>query len=216
MLVSCGPTQHFVVSSPQAVQNENKEFYIENDSVKITYSFRGWRVPLFISVNNKLGQPVQIDWSRSAFILNNRPVSYHTREFLITGDVRVDSSSRTYNGQVKGRVTADEAMQFLPPNTSIARNFPVLPSETWSYDKFIKAERVSEKKERGKIFKYKKLAFSAAASPLVFRSYLTLIYPEGKEMHLDHHFYVSEVWQTWSGSGFANSGYAQNGNIFSL
>ena len=67
-----------------------------------------------------------------------------------------------------------------------------------------------------KIFKYKKLAFSAAASPLVFRSYLTLIYPEGKEMHLDHHFYVSEVWQTWSGSGFANSGYAQNGNIFSL
>ena len=44
----------------------NKDFVIDNDSVCIIYNFHGEDGPVLVTVQNKMDEPLFVDWQRSA------------------------------------------------------------------------------------------------------------------------------------------------------
>src|SRR5437879_399347 len=71
---SCSKFQYVTLQSSIPVQS--KGFVIENDSVKITYSFKGQNCPVQVEVYNKLEKPVYLDWKKSALIMNEERFSF--------------------------------------------------------------------------------------------------------------------------------------------
>jgi hypothetical protein len=66
----CSRYQYVMVGSRLPL-NENQEFFVENDTVSIRYSFSGQNFPLTVTVYNKLLQPVYFDLGRTTVIINN-------------------------------------------------------------------------------------------------------------------------------------------------
>lgn len=63
LLTSCSKYQINMLSSTNAVKDEQTGvFNVENDSVKISYSFYGKNAPVSIQVFNKSDKPLYIDW----------------------------------------------------------------------------------------------------------------------------------------------------------
>ena len=58
VLCSCGNTQYLAVSSPQAVHDDRKGLIVENDTVRLIYSFNTYRSQLTVSVYNKSPLPI--------------------------------------------------------------------------------------------------------------------------------------------------------------
>src|SRR5262245_26745583 len=85
--VSCASTtyQYSTISSPDLVKNDRNEFVVENDSLKLVYSFNGKNGPVHITIQNKLTVPVYIDWQRSAIIVRDKFKPYATSEMKIQG-----------------------------------------------------------------------------------------------------------------------------------
>lgn len=71
----CSKYQYVSVSS-KLPQSRHKEYILENDTLKITYSFIGRNCPVSVSISNKLAQPLYIDWSKS-WIATDSLVSFY-------------------------------------------------------------------------------------------------------------------------------------------
>jgi hypothetical protein len=69
-LSGCSQYQYVFVKS-RLSQNENKEYFTENDTLQIKYTFKGENFPITLTIYNKLNQPLYIDWSRSVVVINN-------------------------------------------------------------------------------------------------------------------------------------------------
>jgi hypothetical protein len=63
---------------------------------------------------------------------------------------------------------------------------------------------------------YKKLEYAAEKSPVSFRSYLCFNYggDKLKDFSIDHHFYVSEIWESGSGPESFPQEIVEKGNVF--
>ena len=214
---SCGNIQYLTVSSPQAIKNKEKDLVFENDTVKITYRFNGGPGPISISVQNKSAFPVQVNWKKSAFILDGRPKSYFSGEFLLKGDLSIDSSrSIIRQASYKGQLETDEALQFLPPNSSVTKKMSVLPSGKIKNITAGKGVAKSLKSTPTQRFKYIQYRFDETNSPLLFRSFLTLQSAGGQEVFMDHHFYISEIWTSEQGPSYLPKEIRMGGDLFSL
>lgn len=66
----CARYQYVFVESDLS-QNDNKEYFTENDTLLIKYTFKGENFPITLTIYNKLNQPLYIDWSRSVVVINN-------------------------------------------------------------------------------------------------------------------------------------------------
>lgn len=61
-------------------QNESVDFVQENDTVLVSYCFWGENAPVTITVCNKLGEPIYVDWKRYAMIIDDAMVPYAQKE----------------------------------------------------------------------------------------------------------------------------------------
>lgn len=208
LLASCTQYQYLTVSGVNVPKTEKNELIVENDTVKIQYQFADYRGKVGISVFNKSGQPLEIDWKRSAMIVNGRAASYFDPNATISATVEDSLRWRTrfaslagpaYLASFSGSIRINEPTQFIPPSSFIYKVplvLPVEPLQNLAEDS-AKTEgfRFAESVE---VF-YKKLDFAPGSSPIQFRSYLTFrIGGTGsqKEFTLEHSFYISEVWKT--------------------
>ena len=68
--------QVYRTAAVSPVKEDNGHFVFENDTVRVDYVFWEERGILAYKVANKLGVPIYIDWSRSAFIKNDEKFDY--------------------------------------------------------------------------------------------------------------------------------------------
>jgi hypothetical protein len=195
--------QYFNISANHLAKNENNDFVVENDPLKVTYRFNGDNAPVKITLLNKTDEPLEIDWKRSALIMNGQATSYYSPNLYVNGSVQ-QGTSRHYifgDGSFLATVNADiyvnEPSQFIPPKSSISKIPLILPVHSLELpsDQLKKATHNSGNQYN---IKYKKIEHSSQESPFSFRSYLSFHYAgdPNKTFSLDHHFYVSEIWQT--------------------
>lgn len=199
-LSSCSKYYISAINSTNIPQDEKTgEFKIENDSLKITYSFAGENAPVKINIQNKLATPLYIDWSQSSLIFKNQSISYVPDKIAFTGE----ASSNTWNdpqltftdGNFKGKINNPKDIGFVPPHASLETTTlfltspvaKILPDNLLTNKGSLSIGNEQVKVKSGK--------FTRENSPIVFRSYLTFFTKTDeriKSFFFDREFYVSE------------------------
>lgn len=203
VFTSCSSYYYSQLSASKGnVKNEQGCFVTENDSVRIVYSFHGENAPVNVSVFNKTGQPLYIDWQRSALIVNGLAVSYQGEKMKVQGNINAStydyiylSGSETY-AKFNGVANLPKTMSFIPPHSNVVHTplrlenlvFDSIPNNRYQEIKFAGQESESTY--------IKILSFSESDSPLCLRSYLVLYMENGNErkpLVFEQNFYLSEL-----------------------
>jgi len=215
LLASCSKYQVNMLSSTNAVKDEQTGvFNVENDSLKISYSFYGENAPVGIQVYNKSNKPIYIDWQSSALVIGDKTVSYASKNIPINGDISGSTDTYSYgnrrnnsvfpqqssysSGNINAVAKLPENVTFIPPHArsnhvpvNIASGLIDIP------------DSLMHKQQSGLIEQYstmpvnvKVASFTKETSPLKFKSYLTIYTLEGnqtKPVLYEQEFFVSKL-----------------------
>jgi hypothetical protein len=166
----CSQYQYITIKSG-LTQNEKKEFYTENDTVQLKYSFAGNNCPINIEVHNKLSQPIYIDFTKSSLIIDN---------------VQIDNPYYFSN-----------PTEFIAPESTTTITGIPLENKFIEVSPRDSQEIVNIPTEEGykKEIKY---LYNLQNSPLYFRSYMTISTRNdfSVETNFDNPFWISGVRQT--------------------
>lgn len=204
-LASCRSFQINTVSSIDALKNDSTGvFTVENDSLIISYNFKGNNAPVNVEVYNKLNEPLFINWERSALVVGDKAYSYVDDHLKISGDISASSldygrrSNITYtDASINGKIKLSKNESFLPPHSKTGRTVYALQLvDIKKIDK--SAFKVSMLKDIDGITPvYSKTAdFNSQDSPLKFKSYLTFYTLKNnvsQPFYYEQNFFVSNV-----------------------
>ena len=173
---SCTPCKLVTVTS-ENIPLKTNGYEFENDSIRINYRFWGSKGKMEFDVYNKTNIPLYFDWKISAYIPNDKMVSYYEDLTNLEGIYYTYRHAGT-NGINTGKTAAkhQERIGVVPPHSLI----------TNSQYKLVK--KYAEVKQSG--------TFEKINTPLRFRNYLTLSTNEkfeGKVSTIDNIFFVSKI-----------------------
>ncbi|HEV7329526.1 MAG TPA: hypothetical protein VGN63_00650 [Flavisolibacter sp.] len=209
LLTSCTQYQYLTVSGVNVSKNEYNELISENDTMRVEYRFTQENGFVTVRLYNKTNAPLEVEWRKSAIIIDDRTVGYYDGKQSINGQIESSSwqfARRTStSGDLKGEIQTSEQVQFIPPQSYVESRplaiplspLPALPEE--------KAEHLSFHYSGENAIKYKRFPFEFENAPAKFRSYLTLRMGKTgsqQEFSVEHLFYVSEIWKSNSGPQF--------------
>jgi hypothetical protein len=197
LVSSCTTYQYFTVDSSQLPKDDQRSMVMENDTMRLSYSFSGGGGPLTITVLNKTNQAIFIDWNKSALVCNDR--SYSLAQ---TGSAFVGSAVRTGAGtaDLAGTVNVAPQMEIVPGQTKISHlvlnlNLTLPPFRMRLPDSSGK-QKIHFNSRPPIVYKAAQLAESQ--SPLQMKTYLTFVMGPGNgaEFVESHTFYVGKVIET--------------------
>jgi len=237
MLASCSRYQINMLSSTNAVKDEQTGvFNVENDSVKISYSFYGKNAPVSIKVFNKSDKPLYIDWQSSAVVIGDETFSYADKNVPINGEINGSSSTynitnrRTSSVVIPNKVSYSSASinavaqlpsntTFLPPHAqssnvplNLTNGFINLPDSLMHKEKIVYLEQYTTRP-----INVKAASFTKETSPLVFKSFITLYTlnnNQPKPVLYEHEFFVSRLLNTTANPKFLQDFQVQRGDYF--
>lgn len=191
---SCSSTYFFATldtSNEYVEKVENGDFLLETDSLWIAYCFKGENAPVQITAFNKTNEPLYIDWSRSALIIDNIAITY-------AGE-RMNYSEEWYDSESVARrnvsVAVSDHITFIPPQTMVSEIPLYLGTNFEQIDK--KSYRNSHLgNSYGESTRVKRIDFEESATPLKFRSYLTVYAQPEKPMVFTQDFYLKNLIRT--------------------
>lgn len=195
-----GCTSYQLVSvKGNLAQSKNQELVFENDSLKVTYSFNGMACPVKIRIFNKLQQPIFVDWSKSAAVVNDLKISYWEDVASFSGvtdgsSVKISKYLELNSSDVNGTVKRKEKISFIPPQSGILNNPTYLRATFFEINQSIVREKVVYQTTAGPAT-FLKINFKENETPLSFRSFLTLSVKDdfSEPIYLAHNFWVSDI-----------------------
>ena len=199
-LVSCFTYQYMTVNSTNTVKNKQNEFVVENDSFRLVYNFRGLDVPINIRVENKLQQPITIDWRQSALIVNDRAISYVASTVPINGSVNGTSFQwskdfASTSGNLSATAILPSQMDFIPPKAYVTKNPLGVTNQFYSIPEG-DFHKVPVLMFDGTTRKVNMATYTRDNSPLQFKSYITVLLGDAnapdKKVTYEHSFYIEE------------------------
>jgi hypothetical protein len=216
---SCSHYQYATLSAENIPKDDKKnEFVAESDTLRIVYNFNGKKGPVSITIFNKSDMPLQVDWKKSALIIDDKPIAYYQPDWNINGSISTSPGILTTSSStLQANVTGREGLEFLPPHSFISRKGSVIKNNNDFFA--MPADVVNEKiKVQGFSKKMVKGFFTKENSPFVFRNYLTFIYVGNSEkiFSVDHSFYVSQLLETYAGPELLWPDSQKPGNTFFL
>jgi hypothetical protein len=202
---SCSTYQYVTVSSNSIEQNDQREFVVENDSLRLRYRFDGQNAPLNLEVQNKLGKPIYVDWKRSALIINDRAISFKPGSLTVSGSTytSVDNwfssarrgiNSASSSSSFSSTVEFPGDREFIPPSARLNQT-PLEVTNAFYTGRPGEFTRERVPMAGGMTGVVQRAAFEESNSPLKFSTYLTL-FVDGdlnKPVVFHHSFYVSEI-----------------------
>ena len=210
LLSSCSSYQ---IGTLKIAENSSKDkfnsFISENDSVKITYSFKGIYAPLEITIENKLNEPIYMNWEKSALIFKDDSRSLSGNDIYIKGNIigqisqpspQSDLIIADVNQSVNLSSPKPLTISFVAPKAIVKKKTISLnkkaenkvPKSSWKYSKVNYDDGVTATK------KVKTAKFNTDNSPYKFRSYLT-VYTATKDdkikdvLNFEKSFYLAEI-----------------------
>lgn len=177
---SCSVYQYNVLES-DIPGNADEPFTMENDTLRLRYSFPKGQAT--IEILNKSKNPLYIDWSRSAMIVDGKSSQYWTDQST------VELTTREYKAQLSrnlsyttGVISHTSPITFIPPNAEVTHApFNIL----YQSQPAVRYKRDEQE-------------YTSESSPLKFRSYLFLSFDQDFTHPItpDHTFWLSERRQT--------------------
>jgi hypothetical protein len=205
LISSCAEHQYLTISGANINKTETHSFVSEGDTVTVLYHFRPEQGRLYIKLFNETGEPIVVDWWKSAIIVGGTVFSYYKSTGELSG--RVDGTvSATGSGvgtavstnDLNGTVYLNESSQFIPARAEVGKEMAVFHLDTLQGLPEKDARKDTIRGSFGESIPYRRMAFAKDQSPLTFRSYLTFRIGKAgqeKEFSREHEFYVSEVWK---------------------
>ena len=171
-LCACTTYQYVSVDSSQLQKDKENLLSVENDTMRISYSFSGAGGNVTITVFNKTNQPLYLDWTRSAIVRNDQSFTPRRRD-----------------------------VELIPPQTNISDVILNLNDEAGGVPRLIIPDTTHSRRYHypdGTFVKYREVDYTEAESPLRLKTYLTFLSgPAGSvDMALTHNFYVGENMHT--------------------
>lgn len=199
---SCFFYQHVRVASNIPL-TDNSEFLLENDSLRIVYSFHGEGGPIHLEIFNKLNMPLSVDWSKSALIKNGQSYSLWKDEARLNGtatEYKIIPQSEIVNStsNIEGTIARKDRVTFIPPQSKIVANsftlykaFFTTPDQAGEKTTFYTSKGES---------KARKFTFSKGDTPLNFRIFLYFSVDKSSKMpiQIDNTFWVSDYFTTYT------------------
>lgn len=195
-LMSCVSSRYITIDSDELKKDDASNLVYETDSLAVTYSFQGNGVPIRLHIENKLENPLFVDWSNSLIIMNgqrNRLSNLNSRINMNGTSVHYDSGVSHTN--MSGIIRNAELISIIPKKAfesinvfSLYRHISM--RESVKHD--IKIESF-----RGKQGAYIE-RFDAENSSNKFRVFVAMSYDPtfSKVFYVDKSFYVSEIIHT--------------------
>ena len=208
LIVSAMSSCKSYMISTVATRNASKDdtsgaFFVENDSVKISYSFTGENSPLKVEVFNKLNEPIYVNWEQSAVILDNKAYSFVEDKLAIEGtssatSIKYNRQTDTYTyGDFSGTINLSKNAGFLPPKSQVSRTIYALNNiNTFKLDQSGFVKKVMNFNEGSGVIHVKHADYTATESPIQFRCLVTLYTINGgapKPFSLEQSFWVSNI-----------------------
>lgn len=186
MLMSSCTSYQYVTLSGNLPQGESNDFYVENDSVLVWFSFDGQYEPVTLEINNKLSKPVYVDWSKSSIIINGESYNYNPVNIV----------------------------DIIPPQAYITRtpaNLSWTPYELPDKEQGTKVQLMSGYNT----YSARRYDFEPEQTPLAFRCFLSLSTDEAfsAPFFIDSDFWVSAITTTTQAEP---SAFQRLGNQFYL
>jgi hypothetical protein len=205
----------------QILQNEDGTFTTENNQISVTYSFEGSGGKIVYEIDNQSDDPIFVDWSRSVLIAEDYAVQYRQNNARIDGRVRATTttyrfsnsnySSSTSFGDLTGQIVFPQADLFIPPRSRISHSPLALSSVL---DLNIPATSY-ERQDFGLGVTANVASFSEEDTPLIFRSYLTIVNDRDKSQTVfENTFYISEIIRINSRNSFLMNEVNRSGDKF--
>lgn len=196
--IACNRYQYSSVSSSQLDKNEINELVFENDSLKIVYNFMGQDLGPEIFIENKLQEPVYIDWRESALVVNGHSHSY--------APIQVDLYGNALQGLLPGM---QSTIDLIPPRANVNKT-PLVIAQYYNKD-IPKSDLHNVRYTAAGISRPVKTAiFSEGSSPMRFSSYISYMVGRSNNapLHMEHSFYISSIMNARA----APPAIMQNGN----
>lgn len=179
LLSSCMTSKVLFVESTSTTLKENM-YSFENDSIRISYNFWSEDGSMSFIIYNKLNIPIYIDWKKSAFIPNEKMISYWQDETntvsSYSGSNRVAYGVNYTNGRSKSKSIKEERIDMITPHAFISKySFKILPKP-----KLPATDQI----------------FDIHSTPLNFRNYIAVSTTEQFDknvFYVDNDFYIHEV-----------------------
>ncbi|PTQ98006.1 hypothetical protein C8P68_103165 [Mucilaginibacter yixingensis] len=223
LLSACQTYQLNTMSSVNAaIDDKTGKFNVENDSVKITYSFSGKNAPINVAVYNKLNEPIYVDWKRSAYIIDKKAVSFSDRAVKVNGTFDAATSRSTgasyTSGSLQATANLPENIMFIPPHAQVDKTLLEMAPEQ---NRFIEDSLVTKVQINDQLtaepFNARMAKFNKNNSPLFFKSYITMYTINNniqKFMTYTNEFYVSETVESAHGPESFSWFKPQRGDTF--
>ena len=198
---SCTSYRYIKLESADLSRNKDNGFIETGDSIEVNYHFYGSKGPVHLTIYNKMNNGLQVDLSRSALVLNDKAISLYSGDINISGVMHSNTIEWTKNisstsGMVTARGSLPQTMLFIPahayiditPITVTDQFFDTIPDSKYVKSYYLNEGDISSKP-------IKTARFGQAESPLVFKTYLSFMIPDGdqKEFVKQHVFYISEI-----------------------
>ena len=205
-LSSCKSYLLSTVSAPNTKLDQSTgALTMQNDSLAITYNFSGEGSLLNIDVQNKLNEPLYVNWEKSAIIVNTKAYSLVDDKLKIKGETSSSSSDffntgiTSSNGRISGIVQLSKNESFIPPNSRINKVTDILSTIESSKIPDSAYHKVILNDTETGVINGKQSEFTPENSPLAFKTYLTLYTVKDNTQKFfsnQQDFYVSKVLKT--------------------
>lgn len=189
--------------------NEDGSYSSEKNNVVVTYSFVNLNGDVVYEIFNESDDPVYVDWNKSVLVT----------EDLVAGNKNLPKNTTTYQFSNDQQMIEDETGEYVhvPQNTlfvpphSRAGHSPIALGDIYN----MKSPRVKYGTVNIGETKLKGLYYNPENSPLVFRSYLTIVNDRDKsETVFEDMFFISKAFKTVSKNNFLMNMMKNRGDMF--
>ena len=227
-VVSCTPSYYYTqVASPNnnLSRKPGGDFVFENDSLWIAYMFGGENAPIYVSIGNKLEEPLFIDWNQSSLLIGDQRYPYiQTKQtFDLQKIQQTDSVIKSRETMYPSTTAGAKLNQLLPQGIeSIPAGYNFSGVLAWinpdvvAYQerkKYVKHKIVNK---NGQVHSVKKLNFEENDSPLRFSSIISYHFGNSttKNADLFSDFYVKNVIKSSTSPQQMNQELVKRNDVF--
>jgi len=193
-LTGCGTFYYTTMNSyDDTLVQADDGSYINNDSdIVVTYSFSEYNGELVYHIENRSDDPISVDWNKSVISVKDK-VYQNVSQGKISGNVSSQNLPYYSSGSFNGKVELPNERLYIPPGEKTSYT-PIAMSQIFDLDAIPKS---SFQKGYIGVSVVRTAQFTKENSPLVFRSYLTIVNEKANtERVIKDEFYVSHVTRT--------------------
>lgn len=171
------------------IQAEDGSFIHNDTTVVVTYSFSDRNGEFVYQIENRSDDPISVDWNKSVVSVDDK-VYQDVNRGKISGSMSSQNYSHASTGSFSGKVELPNERLFIPPGEKTSYTAIAL-SQIFNLNSIPKSS--FEKGYIG-VSIVKRAQFTKEDSPLVFRSYLTIVNEKDhSERVIKDAFYISHV-----------------------